>query len=131
MSFEVKDKNQATLFMHDKIEHIRNTDHGETLTTTGIICMFLDEETLQYQPVGKGLPTICPANEVIQLDSLAQRAMSLKTDEEFQTLIKEAGERYLLAAADGKKTKKGKSKAKAKVEIAQNVLDALAGMKKK
>jgi hypothetical protein len=131
--FEVKDKNNATLFMHDKIKHVRLSDHGETISTDGIICVFIDESTLQYQPEGKGLPTICPSNEVVQVDSLAQRAMSLKTDEDFQTLIKDATERYLAAVADGKKTKTsgGRKKAKPKVEIAQNVLDALAGMKKK
>ena len=131
--FEVKDKNNATLFMHDRIKHVRQSDHGETITTEGIICVFHDESTLQYQPEGKGLPTTCPSNEVVQLDSLAQRAMSLKTDEDFQTLIKDATERYLLAVEQGGKKKKAgsKKKAKARVEIAQTTLDALANMKKK
>jgi hypothetical protein len=118
--------------MHDKVRHDKTTDHGDTTSTEGIICVFIDEVTVQYQPIGKGLPTTCPSNEVVQIDSLAQRAMSLKTDEDFQTLIRDAGARYLEAVASGKKTKSGgKKKAKAKVEVEQVVLDALAGMKKK
>ena len=127
---EVKDKNSNTLYMHDKIRHEFTTEHGDEKEVEGIVIAFTDEESVQYQPVGKGLPVICRSFEVVQVDSLAQRVMSLKTDVDFQELIKTAGERYLAEVKVTKK-KKGGKKAASSGQIDSSILDALAGMKKK
>lgn len=104
--FEVKDKNNKTLWIKDKILHTY-MEGPEEMSREGIVICFPEEGKVQYEPLPTGLPTICDSNEVIQIDSLAQRAMSLKTEEDFQQLIKEATERYVLAVQDTKKKKVG------------------------
>ena len=62
---------------------------------------------VQYEPIGKGLPVICGSTEITQVDSLAQRALALRTNEDFQQLIIDAQERFALAVKQTKKKKAG------------------------
>ena len=109
--FEVKDKENRTLFIKDKITH--TYDKGpDTITVTGIIISFPEEGKVQYQGItneGKdyGLPTICDSCEVLRVDSLAQRAMHLRTEEEFQKIMADAVERYKAGVSESNTKKAG------------------------
>jgi len=104
--FEVKDRDSKTLFIHDKILHTVAAGLEEK-SVEGIVIAFPEEDMVQYEPTGKGLPVICHGVEVTQVDSLAQRALSLKTREDFQQLIRDAQERFTTAQAATKKKKAG------------------------
>jgi hypothetical protein len=127
--FEVKDKKDNILYIQDKIRHEHVSEHGDEVEKEGIVISFPSEEEVQYQPIGEGLPVICLSKEVVQVDSLVARALSLVDDVDFQELITEAGQRYLEEVAAGKKRKAGKKGAQAQVD--QRILSALERLKKK
>ena len=104
--FEVNDANGKKLWIKDKIRHTY-IEGPEEKQREGIVICFPEENKVQYEPIKDGLPVICYGKELVQVDSLAERALSLKGEEDFQQLIKDATERYLIAVADGKKKKAG------------------------
>ena len=105
--FEVKDRDNKSLFIHDKVVHNYKNEMLEEISIKGIIIAFPEEGKVQYSPIGEGLPTICDGSELLQTDSLAQRAMQLKTKEDFQELIRMASERYAESVENSKKKKAG------------------------
>lgn len=108
--FSVTDKQGKNLWILDKIRYVPY----EGMDQLGIITHFPEEGKVLFQPIGKdgkdidsALPILCNGVDVESIDSLAEKAFALKTNTDFEALLRAAEERYARETANQKIKKAG------------------------
>ncbi len=105
--FKVTDKDGKQIYPRDRVEYCR----GGMDIETGTILLLLNEETVEIQPDKEGAPFTLPSEETKVVHSLIGDIQSLQNNEELQTILRQAEERYTLEVSK-KRTKKSPAKKK-------------------
>ena len=114
--FECKDKNGQNIYPDDTVQATITDLAGET-SVIGFVSVIFSETDLQIIPTegASSLPVEAKSSNCVVLKSLIADIENLKTQEDFQNILREAEVRYLRGQTDKPKKSSGKT-AKPKIE---------------
>lgn len=124
MSFQILDVKDKKIHIKDIVSYVTTNHMGEEQTATGIVIALLPSDMVEIQPEQGGVPVILMSKQVTVTKSLIHDILSLKTNEEFQNMMREAEKRYLIekSKCKPKKVKGGvNSRAGSKKSVVQDV----------